>query len=137
MESFYFSLLSRVILNKRACTGGQWDALMNFLMQWSQSNNEQWRETSLDIFSQLLSHLDTEFGNFFDTLQGILLRGLQDPSCKVRLAALSGTVHFLVYRANSRTQFQPLLPQMFEVRTQNDERSRANSVAEFFSYSVW
>ena len=88
---------------------------MNFLMKWTQSSGERWREAALEIFSQLLSHLDSEFTAFFDTLQGILIRALQDPSYRVRLAALSGTVHFLVYRANSRNQFQPLLPCMFEV----------------------
>lgn len=69
----------------------------------------------MDIFSQLLSHLDTDFDSFFDTLKGILIKGLQDSSFKVRLAALNGTVHFLIYRSRSRPEFQPFLPHMYEV----------------------
>ena len=69
----------------------------------------------MDIFSQLLSHLLSGFEPFFDTMQKILATGLQDPCDKVRLSALKGMVHFLVYRIKSREVFQPLLPQMFEV----------------------
>ena len=95
--------------------GGNWPELLNFLVQWTQSPNEIYREAALDIFSQLLSHLDKDLDSFFDTLKGILIKGLQDPVCKVRLAALNGTVHFLVYRSRTRSEFQPFLPHMFEV----------------------
>lgn len=84
-------------------------------MQWTKSVEEYHREAALEILNQILAHINTDFEFFFDSLEGILKDALQDQSLKVRIAALSGTIHFIIYRSTSRTIFQPFVPHMFEV----------------------
>eukprot|EP00897_Mesotaenium_endlicherianum_P001169 jgi/Mesen1/11052/ME000099S10502 len=78
------------VVAKHTVPAGQWPALLPFLMQCSQSQEEDHREqVSLMLFSSLTETIGEMLLPHFGSLQAVFLRGLQDSqSGRVRLAAL-------------------------------------------------
>uniref|UniRef100_A0A453IG63 Importin N-terminal domain-containing protein n=1 Tax=Aegilops tauschii subsp. strangulata TaxID=200361 RepID=A0A453IG63_AEGTS len=77
------------IIAKYAVPAGEWQELLPFLFQCSQSPQEEHREVALILFSSLTETIGTTFQSHLNDLQPILLKCLQDEtSSRVRIAAL-------------------------------------------------
>jgi hypothetical protein len=101
------------------------------MFKLSKSQDEGHRESSLDIFSHLASHIGDKLKPYFGVLKDVLAAGLQDSSLKVKIAALSAAANFLqvVEEPQERSAFQQLTPLMLHVisaslNAQNEEEAR-------------
>ncbi|VAI07528.1 unnamed protein product [Triticum turgidum subsp. durum] len=86
------------IIAKYAVPAGEWQELLPFLFQCSQSPQEEHREVALILFSSLTETIGTTFQSHLNNLQPILLKCLQDEtSSRVRIAALKAVGSFIEY----------------------------------------
>ncbi|KAM3314367.1 hypothetical protein ACQJBY_033291 [Aegilops geniculata] len=86
------------IIAKYAVPAGEWQELLPFLFQCSQSPQEEHREVALILFSSLTETIGTTFQSHLNDLQPILLKCLQDEtSSRVRIAALKAVGSFIEY----------------------------------------
>jgi len=93
---------------------GAWDEILPFLFKLTKSAKEGHRESALNIFNQLASEMGETLRTHFNLLNEVLNSGLNDPSIKVRIAAMNATATFLqvLDRPEERTFFQQLTPLM-------------------------
>jgi hypothetical protein len=96
----------------------QWPQLLPILFRMSNSENDEHRKSSLDIFSKLCLYLGESLGTHFETLKQVLQAGLTDQkSLRVRMAALGACVSFvqLLESNQEKLTLQHWIPAMFEV----------------------
>eukprot|EP01105_Mastigella_eilhardi_P017217 TRINITY_DN395_c1_g2_i5.p1 TRINITY_DN395_c1_g2~~TRINITY_DN395_c1_g2_i5.p1 ORF type:complete len:192 (-),score=45.71 TRINITY_DN395_c1_g2_i5:1139-1714(-) len=97
---------------------GQWPELLPFLFQCTKSTDPMHRIFSLEIMSELASHLGANtFHRFFTPVSEILRTSLTDADINVRIEGLLATSAFLqlMEQPEETQQFQQLLPAMLEV----------------------
>jgi HEAT repeat protein len=125
------STLALVILGGEE--GGTWEELLPFLMQCSQSEQPQHRESALNVFAQLSTYLGQMLLPHMDTMKQIFSSCLSDASDGgVRMAALKAACNFLP-QMDDTAPFADILGPMVQViasaLTEGDE-DRARSGCE-------
>eukprot|EP01110_Echinostelium_bisporum_P009977 TRINITY_DN3465_c0_g1_i1.p1 TRINITY_DN3465_c0_g1~~TRINITY_DN3465_c0_g1_i1.p1 ORF type:complete len:1087 (+),score=415.45 TRINITY_DN3465_c0_g1_i1:159-3419(+) len=116
---------------------GQWQELLPYLFNRTKSENEIHREAALSIFGGLASNMGSGFKPYFNVLKDVLATGLNDPSVKVRIAALSATSSLLqtLQEPNEKNSFQDLIPAMLNtinVALQATKEEEAQSALQMF-----
>jgi hypothetical protein len=105
---------------KIAVPHGQWDELLQFLFQCSQSENPQHREVALIVFTSLTDSIGNLLRQHFRQLTGIFVTALSDQAQPVRVAAVKavGTVVQWLESAEERAMFAEVLPPLLLVTQQ-------------------
>ena len=80
------SLIS--ILARALIPTNQWNELLDFLFQCTQSTNPDHREIALQLFNSLTETIGDNLRPHFQLLTKIFLKGLQDNEGHVRITAL-------------------------------------------------
>lgn len=100
---------------------GQWNELLQFLYQSSQSDTPAYRETAMVLFYALTETVGSSLKPHFPTLMNIFTQGLQDPSSpNIRgysLKAVGGTLQWIDSEEEVK-MFQALIPSMLNVAKQ-------------------
>eukprot|EP01114_Cavostelium_apophysatum_P016598 TRINITY_DN4762_c0_g1_i1.p1 TRINITY_DN4762_c0_g1~~TRINITY_DN4762_c0_g1_i1.p1 ORF type:complete len:1093 (-),score=369.83 TRINITY_DN4762_c0_g1_i1:62-3340(-) len=111
---------------------GTWDELLPSMFKLTKSQAEGHRESALTIFSKLAADIGPLLRSNFPILKGVLEAGLNDPSIKVRIAALNATAGFLnvLDDPQERAHFQQLTPLMLgtisaSLMSGNEEEARS------------
>ncbi|KAK1594076.1 hypothetical protein QYE76_027184 [Lolium multiflorum] len=127
------------IIAKYAIPAGEWQELLPFLFQCSQSPQEEHREVALILFSSLTETIGTTFQSHLNDLQPILLKCLQDEtSSKVRIAALKAVGSFIEYvneGGDIVKMFRDFVPSILNVSRQclaNGDEDVASIAFEIF-----
>ncbi|KAL5999458.1 hypothetical protein ACLOJK_037743 [Asimina triloba] len=126
------------IVAKYAVPAGEWPDLLPFLFQFSQSPQEDHRETALILFSSLTETIGNTFQPYFADLQSLLLKCLQDEiSTRVRVAALKAVGSFLEFTNDGSevVKFREFIPSILNVSRQclaNGEEDVAAIAFEIF-----
>ena len=94
---------------------GQWNALPEFLAQCTQSPEEAHRDVAFVIFASLTETIVSVMTQHFATLGGLFQNGLNDPSLKVRVAALRAVLSLVTNTTGEPNEvkiIQGLVPQI-------------------------
>ncbi|MCO5558950.1 hypothetical protein L7F22_012541 [Adiantum nelumboides] len=106
------------VIAKHAVPAGDWPELLPFLFQCSQSPRENHREVALILFSSLTETIWETLKPHYSTLQGVFVKGLQDPeSQRVRVAALKavGALVGCLDTEEEVVKFRELIPHILHV----------------------
>jgi hypothetical protein len=105
---------------KIAVPHGQWDELLQFLFQCSQSENPGHREVALVVFTSLTDAIGNLLRQHFVQLTAIFVSGLSDQHQPVRVAAVKavGTVVQWLEADAERAMFAEVLPPLLQVTQQ-------------------
>jgi hypothetical protein len=105
---------------KVAVPHGQWDDLLQFLFQCSQSENAGHREVALVVFTSLTDSIGNMLRPHFRQLTSIFVRGLSDQAQPVRVASVKavGTVVQWLEDDAERAMFAEVLPPLLQVTQQ-------------------
>jgi len=117
--------------------GGRWDELLPFMFKCTKSEDASQRESALNIFATLATHIGENLRPYFNVLKDVLAAGLNDTNNAVKLAALDATANFLqvLDEPQERNIFQQLTPPMFSTISAalnaNDEEDARTALEVF------
>ena len=105
---------------KIAVPHGQWNELLQFLFECSQSENPGHREVALVVFMSLTDSIGNLLRQHFTQLTAIFVRGLSDQHQPVRVAAVKavGTVVQWLEDGPERAMFAEVVPPLLQVTQQ-------------------
>lgn len=117
---------------------GQWNELMNMLMQCSSSGEAAHREVAMMLFRNLAENITSSLQPHFGELQKLFVRGMEDENERVRLQsirALSVLVVHLVAGGDDQVVVQslgPLIPILVRVTQKAVQEGDEDSAAAGF-----
>ena len=123
---------------KIAVPHGQWDDLLQYLFQCSQSENPSHREVALIVFTSLTDSIGNLLRQHFVELTKIFVNALSDQAQNVRVAAVKavGTVVQWLESEEERGMFRDVLPPLLLVTQQCIEHGDDDTAMHAFEMLI-